>query len=70
MNGDHYAGGGHHRKADPKHVQAIKEGGIKAQKIAKETTAKHEEEEVPKAEEQLLQELTNIENSHLKSATK
>lgn len=62
--------GGHRRKADPKHAQAIKEGGKKAQKIAKDTTAKHQQEEVPKAEELLLEGLEEIENTDLKSAKK
>lgn len=70
MNGDHMPSGGHHRKADPKHAKKIKEGGEIARKIARETIAKHQQEEVPMAEEKLLQELESIENNHLKSATK
>ena len=70
MNGDLMPSGGHRRKADPKHAQAIKEGGKKAQKIAKETTAKHQAEEVPKAEELLLEGLEGIEDKHLESAQK
>ena len=70
MNGDHMPIGGHRRKADPKHAQAIKEGGKIAQKIAKETTEKHQKEDVPKAEELLLEGLEEVENEHLKSAKK
>jgi len=68
--GDYMPTGGHKRKYDPKHAQAIKEGGKKAQKIAKETEAQHLKEDVPKAEENLLQDLEKVENSHLESATK
>ncbi|MHA1574861.1 MAG: hypothetical protein ACTSXL_01800 [Alphaproteobacteria bacterium] len=52
--------GGHHRKADPKKIQKIKEGGKKADEIHKKTEAHHEEHEVPKAEEQLLEDLKNV----------
>ena len=55
--GDYMPTGGHKRKYDPKHAQAIKEGGEKAQKIARETEAQHLQEDVPKAEENLLQDL-------------
>lgn len=70
MNGDLMPAGGHHRKADPKYAKALREGGKKAQKIAKETTAKHQAEEVPQAEEQLLQDLEGLENGHLKEVKK
>lgn len=63
MNGDHMPVGGHRRKADPIQAQKIREGGKRAQKIAKETTEKHQKEEVPKAEEILLQELNNLKNN-------
>ncbi len=68
--GDYMPTGGHKRKYDPKHAQAIKEGGKKAQEIAKKTITEHLQKEVPKAEEELLQELTGIENNHLEKATK
>ena len=70
MNGDLMPTGGHHRKADPKHAKAIKEGGKIAQKIAKESTAIHQAEDVPKAEELLLEGLEGLEDSHLESAKK
>jgi hypothetical protein len=70
MNGDLMPMSGHRRKADPKHAQKIKEGGKKAQKIAKETTAKHQAEEVPKAEEELLKDLEQVENNKLTKAEK
>ena len=68
--GDHMPIGGHRRKFDPKHAQKIKEGGKKAQKIAKETTQQHQEVDVPQAEEELLQDLKGVENSNLEKATK
>lgn len=70
MNGDLMPIGGHKHKADPAYAKAIREGGKKARKIAKETTEKHLKEDVPKAEEQLLQELENIENQNLKKVQK
>ena len=70
MNGDLMPIGGHKRKADPAYAKAIREGGKKAQKIAKETTKKHLEEDVPKAEEQLLEELEKVENHDLNKAQK
>ncbi|MFH0837770.1 MAG: hypothetical protein V1880_00705 [Patescibacteria group bacterium] len=68
--GDYMPTGGHRRKADPKHARKIKEGGRKAQKIAKETTSKHLQEEVPLAEEELLKALEEVKNSNIKSAKK
>lgn len=70
MNGDQMPIGGHKRKYDPKHAQKIKEGGIKAQIIAKETTEKHLKEDVPKAEEILIQGLAEVENPNIESAKK
>jgi hypothetical protein len=70
MNGDLMPIGGHKRKADPAHAKAIKEGGKKARKIAKETTEKHLKEDVPRAEEELLQELQEVENHDLKKVQK
>lgn len=52
--------GGHHRRYDPKQAKKIKEGGKIAQRIAKETAREHQETEVPKAEEELLDELKKI----------
>lgn len=68
--GDFMPIGGHRRKFDPKHAKQIKEGGKKAQKIAKETTAKHQQVEVPKAEEELLKDLAEVENGKLNKAKK
>jgi len=70
MNGDMMPGGGHRRKADPKHAKKIKEGGKIAQKIARESQAKHQKEDVPMAEEKLLEDLEDLENNHLESAKK
>lgn len=68
--GDFMPMGGHKRNYDPKHAKKIKEGGKKAQIIQKETTQKHLEEDVPKAEEELLQELESIENQNLDKVKK
>ena len=58
--GDHMPIGGHKRKVDPKHVQAIKEGGKKAKQI-RELADKHQQEiDAPKAEEDLLKELEEL----------
>ena len=70
MNGDQMPAGGHRRKADPAYVQKIKEGGRKAQRIAKETHALHQQEDVPLAEEELLKDLENLNNDHLKHSKK
>lgn len=70
MNGDLMPSGGHHRKADPKYAKKIREGGKKAQKIAKETVALHLQEDVPQAEEELLRELENLNNDHYKNSKK
>jgi len=70
MNGDHMPIGGHRRKADPKHAQAIKEGGKIAQKIQKETVEKHLKEDVPKAEELLLEGLEEVESPDINKAKK
>jgi len=65
MNGDLMPIGGHRRKYDPKHAKKIREGGKKAQQIAKASAKEHESAEVPKAEEELLEALENIEiNKH------
>jgi len=68
--GDFMPIGGHRRKHDPKHAKKIKEGGKKADKIRKLANAHHKEHEVPKAEDQLLQDLEGIPNEKLKSTTK
>jgi hypothetical protein len=60
MNGDHLPISGHKRKYDPAHAKKIKEGGKRAQKIHKETTEKHQKEDVPKAEEELQKDLESI----------
>ena len=70
MNGDLMPIGGHKRRYDPVHAKKIKEGGKKAQKIANESEAKHKAEDIPKAEEELLQDLEGITNNNLKTAKK
>jgi len=62
--------GGHRRKADPAYAKKIREGGIRAQKIAVETHALHEQEDVPLAEEELLKALEGLNNHHLKNTKK
>ena len=52
--------GGHTRKADPAHAAKIKEGGERARKIAKDSHAQHQAEDVPQAEEELLKDLEQI----------
>ncbi len=70
MNGEITPTGGGQRKFDPEYARKIREGGKMAQKIAEETAKKHQEEDVPKAEEELLKNLGNIQNDHLKSVKK
>lgn len=55
--------GGHRRRYDPAHAAAIKKGGKLAQQIAKKTRAEHQENEVPQAEEELMQALEELETS-------
>ena len=61
--GDLMPVGGHRRKADPKKIQKIKEGGKKADKIHKKTEAHHEKHEVPKAENELMKDLEQLNNN-------
>lgn len=68
--GDYMPVGGHRRKADPAHAQAIKKGGEEAERIRKRTIAEHQQKEVPQAENELLKDLKEVENNHLKKATK
>ncbi|MBN2306918.1 hypothetical protein JXD20_02940 [Candidatus Peregrinibacteria bacterium] len=70
MNGDLMPIGGHKRKADPAHAKAIKEGGKKAQEIARKTTKEHKQVEVPKAEEELLKDLQAVNNPDLNKIKK
>lgn len=67
MDGEITPMGGHRKKADPAYAKKIKEGGKKAQAIAKETHAIHQQQEVPQAEEELLKDLANFENNHQKN---
>lgn len=60
MNGDHMPIGGHRRQLDPKRIEEIKKGWKKADKIRKEADAKHKNEDVPAAEEQLLKDLEGL----------
>jgi hypothetical protein len=52
--------GGYHRKADPKHLQKILEGGKKAKEIRKHADDHHKSEEEPVADDQLMKDLQNI----------
>lgn len=70
MSEDIMPAGGHRRKADPAYAKKIREGGKKAQQIAKDTHALHEKEDVPLAEEELLKDLANFNNNHLKNSKK
>ncbi|MBN2096360.1 hypothetical protein JW752_03075 [Candidatus Peregrinibacteria bacterium] len=59
--GDFIPRGGHRKKAiDPKKLKAMKEQWKKAPKIREKAVRQHQEEEVPKAEEELLKDLSNI----------
>ncbi|MBU1017635.1 hypothetical protein KKA33_01250 [Patescibacteria group bacterium] len=59
--GDFAPRGGHRKKAiNPKKLKAMKEQWKKAPKIREKAKAQHEKEEVPKAEEELLKDLSNI----------
>lgn len=59
--GDFQPRGSHRKKAiDPKKLKAMKEQWKKAPKIREEAIQHHKEEEVPKAEEELLKDLKNI----------
>lgn len=52
--------GGHRKKADPKRIKKILEGGKKAEEIRKKAEEYHKAKEVPSAEEQLMKDLKNI----------
>lgn len=60
--GDFTPVGGHRRRYDPTRAAAIKQGGKKAQQIAKATGTHHQVIEVPQAEEELMKELEELEN--------
>lgn len=68
--GDYMPTGGHQRKHDPVHAKQIKEGGIRAQLIHKTSVAKHQEEDIPQAEDELMKELETIDTQHLDQAKK
>lgn len=71
MNGDLAPAGGHRRKKPSKEqIAKMIRLGKKAQIIAKETTKLHEEVDVPKAEELLLEGLEEIEDPNIDSAQK
>ena len=70
MNGDLMPIGGHKRKYDPAYAKKIKEGGKLAKQIHDESIAKHKEEDVPKAEENLLADLEKIDNPNIEKAQK
>lgn len=58
--GDYIPTGGHRRKHDPKYAKKIKEGGKRAQEIRKIATKHHKTEEVPKAEDELMKDLSEL----------
>jgi hypothetical protein len=58
--GDYMPSGGHSRSYDPKHAAKIKEGGKKAQKIREMGNEHQKKVDVPKAEEELLKDLENL----------
>ena len=60
--GDFMPAGRHRRKHDPKHAKKIREGGKKADAIRKKTNHLHREIEVPAAEEELLKDLSELNN--------
>ena len=62
--GDFMPIGGHRRKADPKLIKKIKEGGKKADQIRQKADEHHHAHDVPKAEEELLKDLDSINNNH------
>ena len=68
--GDFMPIGGHRRKVDPAHAKKIREGGKIADKIRKESVAKHKTEDIPKAEADLLAALEDMENGQIKKAKK
>lgn len=61
--GDFTPAGGHRRRYDPYRAEAIKNGGKKAQQIAKTTGTHHQVIEIPQAEEELMKELEEMEAS-------
>ena len=70
MNGDFMPIGGHKRKYDPAYAKKIKEGGKLAKKIHDESIARHQEEDIPIAEENLLNDLEQIDNPNIEKAQK
>ncbi len=58
--GDFMPVGGHRRKHDPKHAKKVREGGKIADAIREKTNQHHKAIEVPKAEEELLKDLDQI----------
>lgn len=58
--GDHMPIGGHQRKYDRALAKKIKEGGRKAKQIHEESMAKHQAEDVPQAEAELLKDLDSL----------
>ncbi len=63
--GDFQPRGSHRKKAiDPKKLKAMREQWKRAPKIREEAIAHHQEEEVPKAEEELLKDLEQLNNKN------
>jgi len=58
--GDYMPMGRHKRKHDPKRAKKIKEGGKRADAIRKMTDEHHQAHEVPKAEEELMKDLSEL----------
>jgi len=58
--GDYIPTGGHRKKADPKHAKDLKKGGKIADTIHQKAEEYHKANDVPIAEDQLLQDLKKI----------
>jgi len=54
------AGGGYHKPIDPKKLKKIKERWKQSESIRGLSTKHHQEHEVPKAEEELLEDLKKM----------
>ena len=63
--GDFMPRGGRRKKPiDPKKLKAMKKQWKRAPKIREEAIARHKTEEVPKAEEELLKDLEQLNNKN------
>lgn len=68
--GDFMPIGGHHRRYDPEYAKKIKEGGKLAKIIHEKTTQEHKAVEVPKAEEELMKDLEELNGEDEKQTPK